>query len=43
MRFSTPTATATSVACRPSVRERSVPPITRLWRLTAASILARML
>ena len=30
MRFSTPTAMATSVACRPSVCERSVSPITRL-------------
>ena len=30
MWFSTPTAMATSVACRPSVCERSVSPITRL-------------
>ena len=30
MRFSTPTAMAASVACRPSVCERSVSPITRL-------------
>src|SRR3712207_3696460 len=36
MRFSTPTAMATSVACRPSVCERSVSPITRYHPFVAA-------
>ncbi len=43
MRFSTPTAMATSVARRRSVRERSASPITRLNRLTSASTRARQL
>ena len=38
MRFSTFAAIATSVACRPSVRERSPSPMTRFQRETSASI-----
>ena len=43
MRFSARTATAISVARRASVRERSVSPITRLYRLMSASTSARWL
>jgi hypothetical protein len=38
MRFSTPAAMATSVARRPSVRERSASPTTRFQRETSASM-----
>ena len=38
MRFSTSTAMATSVSWRPSVRERSPSPMTRLKRAISASI-----
>ena len=41
IRFSAWTATAASVARRASVRDRSVPPITRLYRLMSASTSAR--
>ena len=43
MRFSAPTAMATSVARRRSVRERNPSPITRLNRLTSDSTRARQL
>src|SRR6202011_439871 len=43
MRFGEATAMATSVFCRPSVRERSASPITRLWRPISASTKARQL
>jgi hypothetical protein len=38
MRFNTSVAMTTSVACRPSIRERSSPPMTRFQRATSASI-----
>src|SRR6478609_10296065 len=43
MRFSTLTAMATSLACRPSVCERSLSPITRFQREMSASTRARQL
>jgi len=43
MRFSTPAATATSVACRPSVCERNPSPMTRFQREMSASTKARQL
>ena len=43
MRFSTPAAIATSVACRPSVRERSPSPMTRFHLDTSDSTRARRL
>src|SRR3954468_20907320 len=43
MRFRTWTATSISVARRSSVRERSLSPITRLYRPTVASARARAL
>src|SRR4051794_25836044 len=43
MRFRTLVAMATSVACRPSVCERSPPPITHFQRAISASTRARQL